>query len=166
MATWQFEFGFLPSTATTRHWASSHSSTRIPEPEKQGLWKGVDLPPSLVESLDKLLPGSQMISASHARWGDGDGSCIDVFFERDQLMDVAVTLDLRVPFLALVSELALIANQHQWLVIMTDGKIFRPTVRRLLAEIQHSPAMHWVRGSLDAFVRRQSEHRNDELRCD
>lgn len=166
MSAWQFEFGFVPSTAATRHWADSHSSTRIPEADREGLWSEMAFPDSLIESLDRVLPDSRMISNSHARWADVNGSFIDVVFEQDRVVSIAVTLDLRVPCLALVSELALAANRQQWLVITTDGRIFRPTVRRFLGEIQQSPATRWIRGSLDSLVRRQAMCTSEELRCD
>ena len=166
MSIWQLEFGFVPSTAATRHWADSHSTTRILSPERERLWEGAAFPDSLIETLDRLLPDSRMMDASHARWADGNGSFIDLFFEADRVVSIGVTLDLRVPCLTLVSELALVANRQQWLVITCDGRIFRPTVRRFLGEIQQSSAMRWIRGSLDTLVRRHSTHTNEELRCD
>jgi hypothetical protein len=161
-----FEFGFVPASALTRHMALSQPSTRILEPERTGLWDRIAFPDSLVECLDKLSPDSCLINASQMRWGDGSASFIDVFVEGDRLVNVSVTLDLRASCLKFVSDLTLIANRHDWLVITTDGRVFRPTVRRFLVEIQHSPAMRWIRGSMDSFVRRQLTPRNDELRFD
>jgi hypothetical protein len=145
VSAWHYEFGFVPSIAVTRHWAKSPSPTRILSPEREALWEGMAIPDSLVESLDSLLPDFCLISDSHARWGGADGSFIDVRFDREQLVKVDMTLDLRVPCLTLVSELTLLANRQQWLAITTDGRIFRPTVRRFLGEIQQSPAMRWIR---------------------
>jgi hypothetical protein len=166
MSAWKYEFGFVPATAVTCYRADNHPSLRILSPEREGLWEGRFPGPVVFESLDSLLPHSQMIGNSLARRADGKGNFFDLFFERDRVLKIDVTLDLRVPCLTLVSELTLLANRQQWLVITTDGRIFRPTVRRFLGEIQQSPAMRWIRGSLDPLVSRQATRKNEEPRCD
>jgi len=166
MSAWQFQFGFVPSTSVTRHWADSHESIRILSPARERLWEGTAFPNSLVESLESLLPESRMVSDSHACWADGKGSHIDLKFERERVLNITVTLDLRVPCLSLVSDLSLLGNRQQWLAITTDGRVFRPIVRRFLAEIEQSSAMRWIRGSPEALARRHSARTSEELRCD
>jgi len=156
VTAWQFEFGFLPARAVTTHWMLSQPSKRSLECETAALWNGMPFPNSLIESLDDLSPHSRLIGSSQMRWGDEAANFIDVFVERDRLVNVSVTLDLRVPCIRFVSDLTLIANRHDWLAITANGRIFRPTVRRFMVEIQRSPAMRWVRGSVDSFLLRHS----------
>lgn len=161
MTAWQFEVGFVPSTALTRLRALSQPPAKIEEADRAGLWTGVTLPDSLVENLDKLSPDSCLLSPSQLRWGDGGASFIDVFVEGGRVTNISVSLDLRMPCLKFVSDLTLVANRFDWLVITTDGRVFRPTVRQFMVEIQHSPAMRWIRGSLDAFALRHPTRKND-----
>ena len=128
---------------------------------------GHGIPDSLVESLDSLLPDSLMISTSHARWGRRSGSFIDVRFDRPQLVRIDVSLDLRVPCLTLISELTLLANRQQWLAIMTDGRLFRPTVRRFLGRFSSPRPCGGSGGAPEAFLRRHSARRiNPAMICE
>jgi hypothetical protein len=68
------------------------------------------------------------------------------------MRDIRVTVDLREPHLNFIADVALVANQVGWLGITGDGRIFRPSVRRFLAEIHQSPAMRWIRGSMESLL--------------
>lgn len=131
-AAWQFEFCLVPVSGLASD------------------GEGIAFPGSLLEILDRLFPDSRMVGVSRVRWQNANGSFIEVFLEKDRVANIAVTLDLRVSCLTIVSELTLLANQQQWLAITADGKSFRPTVRRFIVEMQRSPAMRWIRGSLGA----------------
>ena len=160
---WRFVFGFVPWTPVTRHWALGDHPIKVRDADREGLWNGTAVI-SLVESLDTLGVDSRMVSASQLRWGAENENCITVFVEGERVTNISVTLDLRVPCLKFVSDLTLVANRQDWLVITTDGRIFRPTVRRFLVEMQQSPGMRWIQGSMDAFARRQSTTAQPGLR--
>lgn len=134
--SWQFEYGFVPETETTCRWAQCHPTAKALDVDRSALWKGYPLQARLVERLNRLLPKRTLLSPSRTRWEDGNGSYVDVLVDGEQLVDIAVTIDLRMPCLFFVSELALLANERQWLAMSIDGKIFRPTVRRFLVEIR------------------------------
>jgi hypothetical protein len=151
---WQFEFGLIPSTTLTRHWALDDHSRRVREADREGLWNGTSFP-SLVAGLDRMGLDSHMVGASLVRWGEGDENFIDVLVEAGRVCEVKVMLDLRVHCLKFISDFTLAANRHQWLVITTEGMVFRPTVRRCIVEIEESAAMRWVRGSMNVVVRRK-----------
>ena|SRR5688572_6153944 len=153
---WQFEFSFVPSTSATRHWATSLPQLRVSTAERVGFWESTAAPVSLVESLDALSRCSSLVSTSQLRWHADNNCVIDVLVEGHRLTDIVVTLDLRSPYLQLISDLALLAHRHRWLVAAEDGRIFQPTVRRFIVEIESSPAIHWVRGSIEAFIQRKT----------
>lgn len=154
---WQFEYGFVPETAVTRGWAQSHPAARMLDADRRGLWKNDPLQARLVRILDGLLPKRTALSPSHIRWDSGNASYVDVLVDGEWLVDIAVTIDLRAPYLFLVSELALLANERQWLAISIDGRVFRPTVRRFLVEIRQTLARRRVAVTVDSLARRKPE---------
>jgi hypothetical protein len=153
---WEFEFSFVPSTPTTRRWATTLPQLRASTAEMAGFWENAAAPVSLVESLDALSPCSSLVNTSQLRWHAENNCFIDVLVDGHRLTNIVVTLDLRAPCLKLVSDLTLLAQRHGWLVAAGDGRIFRPTVRRFIVEIEESQAMRWVRGSIEAFMQRKT----------
>lgn len=157
MTPGKFEFGFVPEAALVRTRAFIHPSTTIPDHERVQSWGDGEFSDLLAEKFSGLLPGPCSVDPGQMRWGSPDGLSIGVFFEREKPIGVTVTIDVRVPYIAFISELSLLANRLQWLVVMPDGRIFRPRVRRFLAEIQHCQANLWVRRSpADGFVVRRT----------
>lgn len=134
MKPWQFAFDFVPSNAAQRPWAFAHPATAEQQPGVVRQWNEAAF-------VDSLAGG-----ASKTRWRDPYGSFVDVTFSDDRLARVSAMLDLREPCLKFVSDLTLVANRLEWLVVANPGQMFRPTVRRFLVEIQRSTAMQWVRG--------------------
>lgn len=129
---------------------------RVSTAERVGFWESTAAPVSLVESLDALSRYSSLVSTSHLRWHADNNCLIDVLVESHRLTNIVVTLDLRSRYLQLISDLTLLAHRHRWLVAAEDGRIFQPTVRRFIVEIEKSPAMHWVRGSIEALIQRKT----------
>lgn len=97
---------------------------------------GQPLTESLNKALTGLLPDFRRVSAQQLRWSDGMGSTVDLHVERSLLVNVIVSIDLRMRPLQLIAELALIANKHGWEGITDDGRFFRPSLRRFLQELQ------------------------------
>lgn len=133
MAPWQFEFGFVPSIAAKRHWALDRAAVKMGTGVVR-TWNEAAFADSLLELV------------SPARWRDAHGNYLDVQVDRGRLLSVAAAIDLRMPYLKFVSDLTLTANRQEWLATTSDGRMFRPIVRRFLFEIQRSPAMRCVRG--------------------
>jgi hypothetical protein len=149
---WLFEFGFGPEATVVRGRKFVHPETAITDAEILGVWESVSFPDTLIEDLNSRLHKPQMITTHQMRWAGGIDTYVDVFFEQDRLANVTAAIDVRAPHLAFVSDLCLVANRHCWLAIMPNGRFFRPCVRRFMAEIQHSPATRWIRGSLDSLA--------------
>lgn len=133
MAPWQFEFGFVPSIAAKRHWTFDRASMK-PAAGIARSWNDVAFAASLAEP---ALP---------ARWRDAHGNYVDVRVDGGRLLSISAAIDLRMPYLRFVSDLTLTAIRQEWLATTSDGRMFRPVVRRFLYEIQRSPAMRCVRG--------------------
>jgi hypothetical protein len=145
MKPWQFEFRFVPSNAAQRPWAFGRPAREPVESDVMRPWDDV----AFIDSLSGNTP--------RTRWRDPYGHFVDVLFEEGRLAKVSATLDLRDPCLKFVSDLTLVANRLEWLVLSAEGQMFRPTVRRFLVEIQRSPAMRWIReAGYQAARRRES----------
>ncbi len=151
-----FSFGFVPATAFTRRCAVRHPPAKLSDTDRASAWTGTPFSGSLIESLDKVSSAFLRLGDGHLRWGDRDACFIDVFFEGIQLVNVSVMLNLRAPSLEFVSGVALVANHHQWLAVTADGRVFRPTVRRFMMEIQNTPAFHWACRTRFSFAARRS----------
>jgi hypothetical protein len=151
----RFEFGFVPEVAVVRRWQFIHPSTTISRAERTAAWLEELFSHTVAARFTTLLHGPYWIGAGRTRWGDGETICIDVFFDLDRPIDVTVTIDIRAPHLAFLSELCLLANGLQWLAVMPDGRIFRPCLRRFLGEIQHGRATRADRASPAQFTPQQ-----------
>jgi hypothetical protein len=161
---WLFEFGFVPEATIVRGKKFVRPETAPTTAEILRVWESSHFPDTLIEDLSSRLHEPRMITTHQMRWEGGTDAYVDVFFDHERLANVTAVIDVRAPHLAFVSDLCLIANRHGWLAIMTSGQFFRPRVRRFMAEIQHSSAACWVRGSRESLVQKQIGQMNDELR--
>jgi hypothetical protein len=152
MSAWRFEFGFVPSTPVTQRLVLANPPVKLSSLERLKFWHGLPVPESLLESLNSLLLMPQLLCEAKIRWARGCDTYVDLFVERRCMRDIRVTVDLREPHLNFIADVALVANQVGWLGITGDGRIFRPSVRRFLAEIHQSPAMRWIRGSMESLL--------------
>jgi len=147
VAAWQFHFELAPVAEISRRHGSLRPSTRIEHPDRAGLWAGEIVPDSLLRDLERLCPDTRATLPQHIRFGREQRTVVDVRTRGPRLEQLTVAVDIREPHVEFLGEIALLANRHEWLVISTDGRMFRPSVRRFLAEIKVSSAMRWVRGA-------------------
>jgi len=152
MKPWQFEFGFVPSNAAQRPWAFALPARDALKLDVVRQWDDS----AFIDSLAGNTP--------QTRWRDTYGNFVDVRFEEGRLARVSAALDLRDPCLKFVSDLTLVANRLEWLVISAEGQMFRPTVRRFLVEIQRSAAMRWIREAEYQAARRRESPLSNQAR--
>lgn len=153
---WQYQFDLAPAAAVARRWPLIHPATRIAEEDRVGLWEGIGIPFSLIQSLNRMQPESRLINEAQIRWGSEQSTHVDVLLQGDRLHGIKVAVDVRTPHLAFLGEIAMLALRHEWLVITLDGRIFQPSARRFLTDIRLSPAKRWACGSVEALVQRKN----------
>jgi hypothetical protein len=150
-----YEFGFVPQDAVARGRQFIHPSMTISREERVRLWADGSFSESLAAQFSGLLPGPDKAESGSLRWGSADGICIDVLLAQERVIEVRLSIRLSVPCIGFLSDFSLLANRMQWVGVMPDGRIFRPCVRRFLAEMRHARTTRWDLGAPGCFPPRR-----------
>jgi hypothetical protein len=144
MATWQFDVHLLPRAEIITRYRAVPILISKAELDRGDWWKSVSTMECLESDLSRLLPRLDTWSDQIERWGSEDGNRIEVIREGDTICDVWLRFDVRGSSYAYLSCVVQVARRHDCMLRTEDGKVLRPSVSRLLTEIQGSSAFRFV----------------------
>jgi hypothetical protein len=144
MAVWQYDFHLVPKAGVERHYGLIPTTMPLVSVEPGLFWTGIELTQEMRNEISRLLPSGKAWSDQIERWGQEQGTRIDLFVENEDIAEVFVRLDVRDLPQVLLINLMQIAKRHGLLVMLPDGSLFEPSVSRVLAEIRASNAFRFV----------------------
>jgi hypothetical protein len=158
MATWQFDFHFLPAEMVRRRYGAVPVTMTREDLDDVTWWEGFEQRDGLEAEVSRFLPRSQSWSADIQMWGDEDGDRFDVCLEAGRVVSVFGRVDVRrmsLPFLSSVVELA---RKLDLLILTQDNHVLRPSFKELVSAIRRSSSFRFVRdpeGFLKELAKRQ-----------
>jgi hypothetical protein len=144
MAAWQFDVHLLPLAEIITRYRAVPIHISKAELDRGDWWKGVSIVGGLKAELSGLLPRLATWNNQIERWGTEDGNRIEFMREDDSICDVWLRFDVRGNSYAYLSDVVQVARRHECMLRTEDGKVFRPSVTRLLTEIHGSTAFRFV----------------------
>lgn len=148
MASWQFDLHLLPRIGAERRYGTLPAAIPLESIGDEEFWRGVSLTSALRTQISQMLPPLKSWTADIECWGYEDGNRIDIVLEKEAIVDFFVRVDVRESSQVFLVSLLQIARQNDWLVRTGDGRVFRPSLSRLLTAIQASQAFRFVQDPL------------------
>ena len=161
MATWQFDFHFLPREAVERHFGTVPLTIRKTDFDCVQWWKDSPPPANLSAELSKLLPKISSWSRDIEMWGEEEGDRIDVVGDRGKLSDLFVRVDVRKISSVFLIAILELARHHDWLLFTQDGRVLAPSMKKILSAIQRSDCFKFVENPA-AFLSEMSKNQDSD----
>lgn len=143
MATWQFDFHFVPSDSVTRYFGATPTRITDEEFDERSWWTGHKAGRDLEAEMDSILPRIESWNVQLQQWGSDDGNRIDLLRDATDISDVFVRVDTRHISHTFLSDIVEIARRYRLLLRLVGGRIIRPSVSKLLSEIKASRAFQF-----------------------
>lgn len=157
MAIYQFQFVLIPSDGIARlhsgnvdfigEYAARHIDAEVDlDEESPNYWEGIDKKP-LRHVIENLLPVCESWSEEASMYGDSEGDHIEIWNNT-----IDVSLDARnLNASLLLAILAVAQAQNCKLVLKDGGKVIAPNLEEVVAGINESSAMKFLRNPVDFF---------------
>jgi hypothetical protein len=142
MAIWQYDIAAVPRVPITS--VCGNVPTDVPPElfDSRNWWSETRGPDET--ELSALLPDSSSWSQSIKAWGPSDGNRIELHFDKGELFEVRILMDLREPskqFLCAIVELAV---RHDWAFWTEEARLLEANLDALLLDIRGSRAFSFV----------------------
>jgi hypothetical protein len=135
MAIWQYDIHLLPR-ARALEIQSPIASKEGELIDTTGWWDAYNKKESLVRALSRVLPEARSWSPELRTWGAEGGHRIDLWGNGWELEDVMVRIDLREPPYAFCQTILNIAQQHDLMIVLEDGRVISPETTELVTAIE------------------------------
>lgn len=109
-----------------------------------------------LQVLSKVLPKEESWSANTMQYGKIDETCIEIDYEDDLILEIAVRLDLRTLSKKLLQAICDFASSND-LRISSKAGLIVPNLENLLLILQNSPAWRFVKNPV-GFLQNISEN--------
>lgn len=158
MAIWQYDVVAVPREPIT---AACGELPREVPPEvfdSRNWWSGKGFPDET--ELSALLAPSTSWSESIKAWGAAEGNRIELHFDKGELFQIRIRIDMREPFRQLLDAIVELAVRHDLVFWTEEARLVEASVEALASDITKSRAFSFVRdplGFLDRVSRQQAE---------
>lgn len=144
MATWQFDFHFIPASSIERRFRAMPVTIPHEEYDRGEWWTGFDRLQEIEEDLSRLLPPTRSWDSERNTWGEEDGDRFDLLRDRVAITEVYGRLDVRKLSLPFLNRVVEIARRYDLLIVSEDRHVLRPSVKELLVAIHRSRSFAYV----------------------
>ncbi|EUJ26912.1 hypothetical protein [Listeria cornellensis] len=136
MAIWQFEFDVIPEKEKNH---------------KEGAWKRNIISIESLQYLEEILPKEPSWTGDICQYGKIDETCIEFFYDDNNLSDIHVKLDLRN---LTKKHLSTIINfiKINDAVLMVNGCHVKPSLVDIAQEIKKSQAYRFINDPLETLL--------------
>lgn len=145
MATWQFAFTIIPEKVLMDKNSNFQSNVKPSDFDVSMSWYGYCLSKSSLEKVSEMLEQTKSWSDDIRQFGHIDETCIELFYERNTLLDVSIRLDLRSLTSDIMKMLIVFIKENDALIITQKGVLIRPVLEDIIAEIKKSDAYSFIR---------------------
>lgn len=145
MAVWQFQIKVVPKVVAEA--SSFRPGMMLTEEQRESVawWGNYSIPPSLLQTVEPVLPPGKTWSNDLEVFGDLEKSCVTIWRERALLVDVHFRFDLREVSSELLETAVRFCQSLQCWLITEDGKVIEPVLSTLKAEMRKSSAFQFVK---------------------
>jgi hypothetical protein len=160
MATWQFDFHVVPEGGVANFFGTTPLVIDAEAFVDHNWWAEYRSLAELETDISSVAPRLTSWSSEIERWGTEDGDRIDVVRSGAEVCDVLVRVDARRISQTFLADIVKLARKHHLLLRLSDGRIVKPSIGKLLSEIRLSSAFRFCEDprvfleSLDAATRR------------
>lgn len=157
MATWQFSFHVIPRSEAHRLLSVGRSERRRVFEDFEW-WAAAPPSLSLIDELDGFMRETADWSSDLRSWGKDDGDRIELWFDRDRIVEIFGRIDLRQVDLDFLAGALRLAELCGGMILTENMEICDPTLDGLTVAMLRSPAPRFV-ADPGAFWHARSGHR-------
>ena len=143
MASWQFDFHFIPLDVITSHYGATPVVIANEDFERHDWWSGYQSGREIETEITSILPQLESWSSQVERWGSDDGNRVDLVWEATDITGIFVRVDVRQISQQFLTEIVNIARKHHFVIRLNDGRVIRPSVAKLLSATRSSDAFRF-----------------------
>lgn len=146
MAIWQFVFSIVPEkkVALKRN-SNTQSDKNSNEFDDSMSWDGYCLSKSSIENISKTLKQTKSWSDNIKQFGCLDETCLELFYDRNILIEVSIRLDLRSLTPSILSSVIDFVKDNQALILTQKGVLLKPVVDDVIKEIKMSDEYSFIK---------------------
>lgn len=146
MATWQFVFSIVPENdAVLERNSSNKSEEELSDFDDFRSWDGYCLSQTSIEKISEILRQTKSWSDSIKQFGCLDGTCIELFYDKNTLLEISIRLDLRSLTQDILSPVIDFVKDNKALILTQQGVLLRPVVEDVIKEIKKSDAYSFIK---------------------
>lgn len=145
MATWQFAFSIIPEKVALRKNGNTQSNTKLSDFDDSMSWDGYCLSESSLGKISEMLKQTKSWSDNIRQFGYLDETCIELFYEKNTVLDVSIRLDLRSLTSDILKMLIDFIKDNKALILTPQGVLIRPVLEDVITEIKKSDAYSFVK---------------------
>ncbi|OPX41854.1 hypothetical protein CLHUN_42770 [Ruminiclostridium hungatei] len=140
MATWQFTFSVIPEKVVLGREGNTQYNTKLSDFDDSLSWDGYYLSESSIEKISETLKQTKSWSDSIRQFGCIDETCIELFYEKNTLLDISIRLDLRSLTSDILKMIIDFVKENKALILTTKGVLIKPVLEDFVTEIRKSDA--------------------------
>ena len=145
MATWQFVFSIIPEKVVLGKGEYSQSCSKLSNFADSLSWDGYCLSESSLVKISETLKQTKSWSDNIRQFGFLDETCIELFYEKNILLDVFIRLDLRSLTSDILATIIDFVNENNALILTHEGALIKPLFEDVVIEIIKSDAHSFVK---------------------
>lgn len=145
MATWQFAFSIIPEEIVLGKDSNTQSNPKLSDFDDSLSWDGYCLSESSLEKISETLKQTKSWSDNIRQFGCLDETCIELFYEKNTLLDVSIRLDLRSLTSYILKAVIDFIKENKALIFTSKGVLIKPVLEDVVTEIKKSDAHSFVK---------------------
>lgn len=150
MAIWQFYFVVIPQEKIL---PSINTSSKIKITDDEGImsWRGYYINQLSLKKLSEILKYSKSWTDNIVQFGSVDGTCVELYYENETLIELSVRLDLRNIRLDILEVIIDFIKINNAMIVTRNGDLIKPIIKDIIEEIKKSDAYSFVKNP-DTFL--------------
>ena len=152
MAIWQFSFVMVPEEKIANILGSNIEGSMTKHNEELMSWKGYCIKEGSLVEISKVLAPTKSWADNIKQYGVIDESCLELYYEEDEVIEISVRLDLRSLSKDILEAIVSFIKVNKGMISTKNGNLIKPTVDDILSVIKTTDAYRFVKEP-EEFVR-------------
>lgn len=145
MATWQFAFSVVPEKAAFVKNNNNQYDLKSNGFDDAMSWNGYCLSESSIEKIAETLKQTKSWSDSIRQFGCAEGTCVELFYDKNILLEISIRLDLRSLTSEILKMVIDFVKDNKALILTPQGVLIKPVLEDVVIEIKKSDAYSFVK---------------------
>lgn len=143
MATWQFTFSVIPEKTAKNN--NNQHALKLNDFDDSISWNGYCLSESSIEKIAETLKQTKSWSDSIRQFGCADETCVELFYDKNTLLEISIRLDLRSLTSEILKMVIDFVKDNKALILTPQGVLLKPVLEDVIVVIKKSGAYSFVK---------------------